>query len=69
MPSAVVRNFTYDAEIEVLTITFQTGRRYWYVNVPESVYRSMKAAVGKEDGYFDEHIRGVYAFRRCSNDA
>ena len=56
MPSAVIRTFEYDPATQRLSVEFQSGRRYAYLDVPELIYRDMKRAFSKGD-YFNAHIR------------
>jgi len=63
MPSAVIRTFDYDAERHRLSIEFQSGRRYAYLEVPELIFRDMKRAFSKGD-YFNAHIRNHFEFER-----
>jgi hypothetical protein len=44
-----------------LTITFVTGRRYIYADVPEQVYADFRAAYSKGT-FFNKYIRDHY---RC----
>jgi hypothetical protein len=61
MPSSVIRAFRYLSSEGQLEITFISGRRYRYLNVPESVYREMRAALSKGE-FFNRHIRDHFAF-------
>lgn len=63
MPSAVIRSYRYDPESHELTITFQSGRRYLYRDVPEALIAEMKRAFSKGE-FFNEHIREHFAFER-----
>jgi pimeloyl-ACP methyl ester carboxylesterase/DNA-binding CsgD family transcriptional regulator len=40
MPSSVIRFFRYDAAKQELLITFQSGRKYVYHEVPEAIYQA-----------------------------
>ena len=62
MPSSVIRNFEYRAESRELFVTFTTGRRYVYADVPEKEVRRFRAAFSKGT-HFNRHIRDRYAFR------
>ena len=59
MPSKVIRSFAYDAPTQQLTIWFQSGRCYRYLNVPERTYLSMRSAFSK-GVFFNRHIRDRY---------
>lgn len=63
MPSAVIRFFSYDPQSRALTITFQSGRRYLYHEVPETLVAEMKRAFSKGE-FFNEHIRARFRFER-----
>lgn len=63
MPSAVIRSFSYDPDSRALTITFQSGRRYLYHDVPETLVLEMKRAFSKGE-FFNEHIRERFRFER-----
>jgi lysyl-tRNA synthetase class 2 len=63
MPSAVVRSFAYHPTQRQLEITFQSGKRYVYVDVPQEIYEAMKSAFSKGE-FFNEHIRDRFDFRR-----
>jgi lysyl-tRNA synthetase class 2 len=61
MPSTVVRTALYDPDRAVLDITFTTGRRYLYLDVPPDEAARFAAAFSK-GRYFNAHIRDRYAF-------
>jgi hypothetical protein len=61
MPSSVIRSFDYDLADQRLDIAFVSGRRYSYLDVPESVYDAMGRAASK-GGFFNRRIRDRYAF-------
>ena len=56
MPSSVIDSYEYDAETNVLTITFTTGRVYAYADVPPPVYEAFRFARSK-GRYFNEYVR------------
>jgi len=62
MPSTAIRRFDYWPERRELEITFVTGRRYIYSDVPEETVRKFRSATSK-GGYFNRHIRDRYAYR------
>ena len=66
MPSTVIRWFTYRADRRQLDITFQSGRRYVYDDVPLDVYESMRRAFSKGE-FFNKHIRDRYTFTETSS--
>ena len=61
MPSAVIRSFQYDDETRVLLITFQSGRRYQYLDVPPETVKGLRSAFAKGE-FFNAHIRGRFDF-------
>lgn len=63
MPSTVIRSHWYSARRRELTILFQTGRAYTYLDVPEEIQAGMAAASSKGE-YFNQEIRGRFAFVR-----
>ena len=63
MPSSVIRAFTYDAADQVLAVTFVSGKRYAYRDVPAARYREMREAFSKGE-YFNKAIRDHFAYRR-----
>jgi len=68
MPSTVIVSFHYSATSRELTVVFQTGRRYTYVDVPQEIHAAMKASFSK-GGFFNREIRGRFAFRRLDDIA
>ena len=63
MPSSVIRKYEYNAEAEVLTITFVSGIIYDYLEVPEQVYLQMKSTLAKGI-FFNQHIKDKYKWKR-----
>jgi lysyl-tRNA synthetase class 2 len=63
--SVAVKEFDYDAEKKILRVEFDRGGVYLYHDVPEAVYKEMKAApsVGQ---YFNNTIRDRYGYDRES---
>lgn len=59
MPSAVIKAFSYDRKVEILTITFVSGRAYAYLGVPAAVADGLRLAFAKGE-YFNAHIRDCY---------
>ena len=63
MPSTVIRSFVYDEEQETLIIEFVSGNRYRYLNVKKEVVDAFR--VYREKGvFYNQHIKGKYAFER-----
>ena len=65
MPSTVIRSHSYDPQTSELTITFVTGRRYVYDDVPQDVYGAFKAAFSRGT-FFNRHIRDHYGYREIA---
>jgi hypothetical protein len=61
MPSTVIDKIEYDAEHWILTVVFQSGKVYYYKDVPGSVYISLRAARSK-GRYLNKNIKGVYEY-------
>jgi hypothetical protein len=66
MPSSVIRKFDYLPETRELLVTFTTGRRYLYADVPEEDVRRFRAAFSKGI-HFNRHIRDRYACRELES--
>lgn len=62
MPSTVIRHFTYDAANRRLDVTFVSGRRYVYFEVPEHVANDFRAASSR-GAFFNAHVRDAFAYR------
>ena len=54
---------TYDRRSRQLTITFKSGGKYVYFEVPAQVYEDLLAAPSA-GRYFDANIRDRYHFQR-----
>ncbi len=65
MPSTVIRHFDYRPERKVLQVTFTTGRRYCYLDVPQNIYRDMRASFSKGE-YFNRFVKPHFAFERMN---
>ena len=59
MPSQVIRHFSYDPDARQLRVTFVSGRRYRYDQVPAEVAEEMKLAFSKGQ-FFNRRIRDVF---------
>jgi hypothetical protein len=59
--STAITHIDYDAPARELAITFITGKRYTYFDVPESVYGRFVTANSKGQ-FFNEYIRDRYEF-------
>ena len=65
MPSTVIRSHSYDPQTSELKITFVTGRRYVYDDVPQDVVDAFKAAFSRGT-FFNQHIRDNYGYREIA---
>ena len=61
MPSTAIRHVDYEAARRVLTVTFVTGRRYVYTEVPRQVFEAFVTAPSKGT-FFNAEIRDAYAY-------
>jgi hypothetical protein len=62
MPSTVIKRFDYRPEARELLVTFTTGRRYLYSDVPDEAVDEFRSAFSK-GRHFNAHIRDCYRFR------
>jgi len=62
MPSTVIRGFEYRPESRELVITFVTGRRYVYADVPATAAEQFRSAFAK-GVHFNRYIRDRYQAR------
>jgi len=65
MPSTAIRDSAYDPETRELRITFVTGRRYLYADVPPAVVAAFDTAESK-GRFFNRRIRDRYAYREIT---
>ena len=63
MPSSVIRAYAYDPAAHALDVTFVTGRRYIYADVPAAIFAALDRAPSK-GGFFNRRIRDRYAYVR-----
>jgi hypothetical protein len=63
MPSTVIEKMEYDAEASTLLIRYTSGQSYLYKNVPETVYKDLKASRVK-GRFLRFFIRDQYAFEK-----
>jgi hypothetical protein len=67
MPSTAIRSFRYDPAKRELMVTFITGRRYVYADVPPAVFEAFRSAFSK-GAYFNREIRDHYAYREVTRE-
>jgi hypothetical protein len=65
MPSKVIRTFSYDADDRRLDVTFVSGRRYSYHEVPAELAAEMKLAFAKGE-FFNRRIRDHYRYTQVT---
>jgi hypothetical protein len=65
MPSTAIRYFRYDLAKRELHMTFVTGRRYVYEEVPPQVSDAFSAAFSKGT-FFNHEIRDRNAYREVT---
>jgi lysyl-tRNA synthetase class 2 len=63
MPSSVIRRFDYRSDNASLEITFVSGRRYRYLDVPPDLHQRMRESFSKGE-FFNQHIRDHFAFEK-----
>lgn len=68
MPSSVIASFEYRPAERRLDVTFVSGRRYRYFEVPPELAERMRASFAKGE-FFNAHIRGRFAFERVAANA
>jgi hypothetical protein len=66
MPSSVIAHFNYDEKTSTLRVKYVSGMVYDYKNVPEKVYREMKAYQSK-GSYLNYYIKGKYDFEKVED--
>ena len=65
MPSTAIRNLFYVPAKRELWVTFVSGRRYVYTEVPADVFDALKTASSR-GAFFNQEIRDRYAFREVT---
>ncbi|HEY0666769.1 MAG TPA: KTSC domain-containing protein [Sphingobacteriaceae bacterium] len=63
MPSTVISSIQYHPDSSTLTIKYVSGIVYQYKNVPEKVYKELKASMSK-GRYLNYHIKRKYDFEK-----
>jgi len=63
--SEAIESIGYRHEQRQLFVTFTTGRKYVYFDVPASTYREFLEAES-HGRYFNAHIRDHYAYREIT---
>jgi hypothetical protein len=65
MPSTAIRSLFYDSSKRELSVTFVTGRRYVYADVPPDVFDAFKTAESR-GAFFNHAIRDRYGYREVT---
>jgi hypothetical protein len=68
MPSTAIRGLLYNPQKHELSVTFTTGRRYVYANVPPEVFEAFKTAPAR-GAFFTDKIRDRYAYRATTRSS
>ena len=61
--STSIQSVDYDLTSLQMRITFKSGERYVYYNVPPSIYKGFDAAPSKGK-YFQRRVRNRFRFRK-----
>lgn len=67
MPSTVIREFRYLPRMRQLDVVFTTGRRYRYLDVPDTLAAQLRNSFSK-GRFFNRFIRDRFAFRRLDEE-
>ena len=59
--SSTIKSVEYDDEARELDITFTSGKKYRYFNVPLEIYVEFLDA-GSKGKFFNDSIKGAFAF-------
>ena len=66
MPSTVISTMEYDPETKTLKIAYVSGQTYVYRDVPETVFKELKASRVK-GRYLRFFVKDKYAFEKVGN--
>lgn len=61
--STHLSEIAYDEESQVLSVRFQDGAEYEYIDVPRELVDTLRGA-GSIGIFFSQHIRKAFAWRR-----
>ncbi|WP_316845099.1 KTSC domain-containing protein [Pedobacter psychrodurus] len=67
MPSSVIKYFSYDGVTKTLKVIFVTDMVYLYQNVPEKIYKMLKAS-GSKGRYFNSYIKDKFNFKKLEEE-
>jgi lysyl-tRNA synthetase class 2 len=65
MPSSVIRQFDYDPDHTALDVTFVSGRRYRYFQVPPMLAERFRRAASKGQ-FFNARIRNRFDYKELA---
>ena len=65
MPSTAIRAHYYRPERRELEVTFITGRRYIYFDVPQGKVDAFRSA-GSKGAFFNQQIRPYFDYREIA---
>jgi len=66
MPSTVISTMEYNPETQALKIAYVSGQTYVYKDVPETVYKELKASRVK-GRYLRFFVKDKYAFEKVAD--
>jgi len=66
MPSTVISTMEYNPETQTLKIAYVSGQTYVYKDVPETVYKELKASRVK-GRYLRFFVKDKYAFEKVAD--
>jgi len=66
MPSTVVAYMDYNEKSAILRITYTSGEKYDYRNVPPNIYEAMRQAPSK-GVYLNKFIKGHYPYKKVTS--
>ncbi|OYU88705.1 MAG: KTSC domain-containing protein [Bradyrhizobiaceae bacterium PARB1] len=62
MPSTAIRHLSYSASTRELRVTFTSGRRYAYAQVPPEVHEAFRTAPSR-GAFFNHRVRDRFSYR------
>ena len=67
MPSTAIRSIFHVPATRELWVTFTTGRRYVYADVPQDVFDRFKTAPSR-GAFFNREVRDRFEFREVTRE-
>lgn len=65
MPSTAIRHLSYSPDTRELRVTFTSGRRYAYAQVPPEVHTAFRTAASR-GVFFNHRVRDRFAYRELA---